>query len=99
MAEILLGAFLEMTQFFKGAAYMCDEGSRPQLMAARGFEWENGDLSPAHLPLPALPAGWDVSAVSQSGTLGTFEGRAFIALINLNAENSYKVAIRARKRT
>ena len=57
LAEILLGAFLEMTQFFKGAAYMCDEGSRPQLMAARGFEWENGDLSPAHLPLPALPAG------------------------------------------
>ncbi|TMI92403.1 MAG: GGDEF domain-containing protein, partial [Bacillati bacterium ANGP1] len=57
LAEILLGAFLEMTQFFKGAAYMCDEGSRPQLLAARGFEWENGDLSPAHLPLPALPAG------------------------------------------
>jgi hypothetical protein len=45
-----------------------------------------------------LPAGWDVSAVSQSGTIGTYEGRAFVALIDLNAENSYKVTIRARKR-
>jgi hypothetical protein len=46
-----------------------------------------------------LPAGWDVSAVSQSGTIGTYEGRSFVALINLNAENNYKVAIRARKRS
>jgi hypothetical protein len=46
-----------------------------------------------------LPAGWDVSTVSQSGTIGTYQGRAFVALINLNAENSYKVTIRARKRT
>src|SRR5262249_43976950 len=45
-----------------------------------------------------LPAGWDVSAVSQSGTIGTYEGRVFVALINLNAENDYKVTIRARKR-
>jgi hypothetical protein len=45
-----------------------------------------------------LPVGWDVSAVSQSGTIGTFEGRAFVALINLNAENNYRVRIRARKR-
>jgi hypothetical protein len=45
-----------------------------------------------------LPAGWDVSAVSQSATLGTYQGRAFVALINLNAENTYKVTIRARKR-
>jgi hypothetical protein len=45
-----------------------------------------------------LPAGWDVSAVSQSGTIGTYDGRSFVALINLNAENSYKVAIRARRR-
>jgi len=45
-----------------------------------------------------LPAGWDVSAVSQSGTIGTSEGRQFVALINLNAENNYKVTIRARKR-
>jgi hypothetical protein len=45
-----------------------------------------------------LPAGYEVSAVSQSGTVGrTREGRAFVALINLNAENHYKVTIRARK--
>jgi hypothetical protein len=44
-----------------------------------------------------LPAGWQVSAVSQSGTIGTYEGRTFVSLINLNAENSYQVTIRARK--
>ena len=45
-----------------------------------------------------LPAGWEVSAVSQSGTIGrTAEGRAFVALINLNGENSYTVTVRARK--
>jgi hypothetical protein len=46
-----------------------------------------------------LPAGWEVVAVSQSGTIGTYEGRSFVALINLNAENSYRVTIRARKRS
>jgi hypothetical protein len=46
-----------------------------------------------------LPAGWEVAAVSQSGTLGMYEGRAFVALINLNAENNYKVSIKARRRT
>jgi 2-keto-3-deoxy-L-rhamnonate aldolase RhmA len=45
-----------------------------------------------------LPTGWDVTAVSQAGTIGTYQDRAFVALINLNAENSYKVTIRARKR-
>ena len=44
-----------------------------------------------------LPAGWEVSAVSQSGTIGTYQGRAFVALINLNAENAYKVTIHARQ--
>jgi hypothetical protein len=45
-----------------------------------------------------LPEGWDVSAVSQSGTIGrTAQGRAFVSLINLNGENSYTVTIRARK--
>jgi len=44
-----------------------------------------------------LPAGWDVSSASQSGTIGTYQGRTFIAFINLNAENSYRVVIRARK--
>ncbi len=44
-----------------------------------------------------LPAGWEVSGISQSGTIGTYQGRAFVALINLNAENNYRVTIRARK--
>ena len=45
-----------------------------------------------------LPAGWDVTSVSQSGTIGLFQGRAFVALVNLNAENSYRVVITARKK-
>jgi hypothetical protein len=45
-----------------------------------------------------LPAGWEVSAVSQSGTIGTYQGRAFVALINLNAENNYRVTIRASRK-
>ena len=44
-----------------------------------------------------LPAGWEVAGVSQSGTIGTYRGRRFVALINLNAENTYKVTIRARR--
>jgi len=44
-----------------------------------------------------LPAGWEVAGVSQSGTIGAYQGRAFVALINLNAENSYRVTIHARK--
>lgn len=45
-----------------------------------------------------LPAGWDVTAVSQSATIGrTRDGKAFVALVNLNGENSYTVTIRARK--
>ena len=45
-----------------------------------------------------LPKGWDVTAVSQSGTVGINQERAFVALINLNAENMYTVTIHARKR-
>jgi hypothetical protein len=44
-----------------------------------------------------LPAGWDVSSVSQSGTVGVYQGRQFVSLINLNGENTYKAVIRARK--
>jgi hypothetical protein len=44
-----------------------------------------------------LPEGWDVFSVSQSGTIGLSRGRTFVSLINLNAENNYKVTIRARK--
>ena len=45
-----------------------------------------------------LPVGWEVAAISQSGTIGTYEGRTFVAFINLNGENNYRVTIRARKR-
>jgi len=45
-----------------------------------------------------LPAGWDVASVSQSGTIGVYRGRAFVAFVNLNAEDSYRVAITARRR-
>lgn len=45
-----------------------------------------------------LPTGWDVAGVSQSGTIGTYQGRTFVALINLNGENNYHVVIHARKR-
>jgi hypothetical protein len=44
-----------------------------------------------------LPAGWEISGSSQSGTIGTNQGRAFIAFVNLNAENNYSVTIRGRK--
>jgi hypothetical protein len=45
-----------------------------------------------------LPEGWEITSVSQSGTIGTYQQRrAFVALINLNAENQYKVTIRARR--
>jgi hypothetical protein len=44
-----------------------------------------------------LPEGWDVSEVSQSSTIGRADGRVFVALINLNAENHYAVRIRARR--
>lgn len=45
-----------------------------------------------------LPAGWEVSSFSQSGTIGMYQGRAFVALINLNAENEYRVTITAKKK-
>jgi hypothetical protein len=48
-----------------------------------------------------LPAGWDVTRVSQSATIGTQRTpagpRTFVALINLNGENSYQVTIEARR--
>jgi hypothetical protein len=44
-----------------------------------------------------LPPGWDVSGVSQSATIGTYRNRMFVAFINLNAENTYRVTVRARR--
>ena len=67
-----------------------------------GYKLVNGELVFTHTlkglrNTILLPAGWEITGVSQSGTIGTYQGRAFVALINLNAENSYKVTIRARK--
>lgn len=45
-----------------------------------------------------LPAGWEIASVSQSGTIGVYQGRAFVSLINLNSENAYRVAITAKKK-
>lgn len=68
-----------------------------------GYRVENGDLvfeRAVHglRNTVLLPENWDVAAVSQSGTIGTYRGRAFVAFMNLNAENNYKVTIHARKR-
>ena len=73
-----------------------------------GYKVENGDLvfdRTLHglRNTVMLPAGWELAAVSQSGTIGIHEGRTFVALINLNAENNYRVtnscteAVSARK--
>ena len=44
-----------------------------------------------------LPEGWDLTGSNQSGTIGTYRGRTFIAFLNLNSENNYRVTIRAVK--
>jgi hypothetical protein len=69
-----------------------------------GYQIQNGDLvfdRTLHglRNTVLLPAGWEVSAVSQSGTIGMYQGRAFVALINLNAETNYRVTIHATRRT
>lgn len=45
-----------------------------------------------------LPAGYEVTSVSQSATIGIYQDRVFVALVNLNAENSYRVKITAAKK-
>lgn len=45
-----------------------------------------------------LPEGWEVASVSQAATIGMHEGRVFVALINLNAENEYRVEVTAKRR-
>ena len=80
-------AHLRITGSVKDPAYEIDRG-------ALVFERTLHGLRNTIL----LPAGWDVTAVSQSATIGTYQGRAFVSLINLNAENQYTVRIRATKR-
>jgi len=45
-----------------------------------------------------LPAGFEVTSVSQSGTVGIYQGRVFVALVNLNAENTYRVIVTASRK-
>jgi hypothetical protein len=72
-------------------------------IAGNGYQVSNGELL-FHRPLKGLrntvvlPKGWEVSGVSESGTVGTDrDGRRFVAFVNLNAENSYDVTVRARR--
>ena len=44
-----------------------------------------------------LPQGWEVSTISQSGTIGSYRNRVFVSFINLNSENNYRITIRARR--
>jgi hypothetical protein len=80
-------AHLKITGTLKDAAYRADKGD---LVFDRTLHGLRNTV--------VLPAGWEVSAVSQSATIGTNQGRAFVALINLNSENQYRMAIHARKK-
>jgi hypothetical protein len=79
-------AHLKVTGTIKDGSYKVDNGNLVFDRSLRGLR--NTVL---------LPAGWEVCGVSQSATIGTYQGRAFVSLINLNAENAYRVVIRARK--
>jgi hypothetical protein len=81
-------AHIKITGTLKDSGYKADKG---ELVFDRTLHGLRNTV--------LLPAGWDVAGVSQSGTIGVYQGRAFVALINLNAENNYRVEIRARKRT
>ena len=67
------------------------------------FKVENGDLvfeRELHglRNTVLLPAGWEVAGVSQPATIGTYQGRVFVAFVNIQAEDGVKVNIRARKK-
>jgi len=79
-------AHIQITGTLKDAAYKIEGG---ELVFDRTLHGLRNTV--------LLPAGWEVAAVSQSGTLGMYQGRPFVALINLNAENQYRVVIRARR--
>lgn len=74
------------------------------VIADGSYKLDKGELVFSHVMkglrnTVILPAGYEVSAVSQSATIGRTrdDGRIIVALINLNSENSYTVTIRARK--
>jgi hypothetical protein len=78
---------VKITGTVKGSAYRV---SKDELIFERPLKGLRNTI--------VLPKGWEISGVSQSATIGTDRnGRVFVALINLNAENSYSVTIRAHK--
>jgi hypothetical protein len=80
-------AHLKVTGVINDGSYKLDKG---ELVFDRTLKGLRNTI--------VLPAGYEVSAVSQSGIVGkTREGRMFVSLVNLNGENNYKVTIRARK--
>lgn len=80
-------AHLRMTGVINDGSYRVENGDLVFQRTVRGLR-----------NTIVLPAGYEVSAVSQSGTVGrTQDGRVFVAFVNLNNENSYRVTIRARK--
>jgi len=82
-------AHLKVTGTLRGAGYTL---LRDQLVFQRTVKGLRNTV--------VLPKGWEVSGVSQSATVGTDRsGRAFVSLINLNAENHYSVTIRASRAT
>ncbi len=81
-------AHIKITGALQDAAYTAKGG---ELVFARSLHGLRNTV--------LLPAGYEVAASSQSGTVGMYQGRAFIALINLNGENEYHVTIRARKKS
>jgi hypothetical protein len=79
-------AHIKITGTLKDAGYKVANG---ELVFARTLHGLRNTI--------LLPAGWELAGVSESGTIGQYQGRAFVALINLNGENNYQVTIRARK--
>ncbi len=86
----------EQSAHIKISGYFLGSGYAPEPGEGKGLVFERTMYGLRNTVL--LPAGWDVTAVSQSGTIGTYDGRQFVAFVNLNAENNYKVVIHARKR-
>jgi len=86
IADDKQSAHLRLTGTVRDASYRIDHG---QLVFERILHGLRNTV--------LLPEGWELAAMSQSGTIGMYNGRAFAAFINLNAENNYKITIRAVK--
>ena len=86
IADDKQSAHLRLTGTVRDASYRIDHG---QLVFERIVHGLRNTV--------LLPEGWELAAMSQSGTIGMYNGRAFAAFINLNAENNYKITIRAVK--